>query len=198
VPARHRPRAVGSKARAAAERCGDGDGGERMSGGNKPGGNTQAAKTDRRKKLFLIAFDRKACNVTAACKASGITRTQLYAWRRNDPAFEAAFLEVDEQDLDFTESKLKKAIKNDQGWAICFHLKCKGKKRGWVERQEVTGADGVPLGSGVSEEEERRLRSLPLDDLKRIRDIIVAGTVPGAAAAPDRQADRGEEPPRVH
>jgi hypothetical protein len=170
-----------------------------MSGGNKPGVNTQAAKTDRRKKLFLIAFDRKACNVTAACKASGITRTQLYAWRKADLAFEAAFLEVDEQDLDFTESKLKKAIKNDQGWAICFHLKCKGKKRGWVERQEVTGADGVPLGSGVSEEEERRLRSLPVDDLKRIRDIIHAGgAVPGAATGADRQADRGEEPKSLH
>jgi len=169
-----------------------------MSGGNKAGGNTQAAKTYRRKKLFLIAFERKACNVTAACKASGISRRQLYAWRKADQEFEAAFLEADEQDLDFTESKLKKAIVNDQGWAICFHLKCKGKKRGWVERQEVTGADGVPLHGGVSDEEERRLRSLPLDDLKRIRDIIVAGTVPGTAAGTDRQADRGEEPKSLH
>jgi len=163
------------------------------------GGNTQQAKTDRRKKLFLIAFERKACNVTAACKASGISRRQLYAWRKNDSAFEEAFVEADDKDLDFTESKLKKAIQNDQGWAICFHLKCKGKKRGWVERQEVTGADGVPLGGGVSEEEERRLRSLPVDDLKRIRDIITGGgAVPATVPGPDRQADRGEEPPRVH
>jgi hypothetical protein len=168
-----------------------------MSWGNKPGVNTQAAKTARRKKLFLIAFGRKACNVTAACRASGITRAQLYTWRKSDPAFEAGFLEADDQDLDFTESKLKKAIQNDQGWAICFHLKCKGKKRGWVERQEVTGADGVPLHGAASEEEERRLRSMPLDDLKRIRDIYRAGSA-AAVVGGGGQGPRGEEPARVH
>ena len=159
---------------------------------------TTEAKTARRKKLFLSAFERKSCDVTAAAKACGMSRFHVYAWRKADPAFEAEFIEMTERDLDYTESQLKKNIKAGKEASIFFHLKCKGKKRGWVERQEVTGADGVPLGSGVSEEEERRLRSLPLDDLKRIRDIIVAGTVPGSAPAPDRQADRGEEPPRVH
>jgi hypothetical protein len=171
-----------------------------MSGGGiHRGAEATAIKVARRKKLFLSAFVRQACDVTAACRATDICRAQVYSWRKADPSFEVAFIEATEQDLDYTESQLKKNIKAGKEASIFFHLKCKGKKRGWVERQEVTGADGVPLGSGVSEEEERRLRSLHVDDLKRIRDIIHAGgAVPGAAAAPDRQADRGEEPPRVH
>jgi hypothetical protein len=110
------------------------------------------------------------------------------------------FVEATERDLDYTESQLKKNIKAGKEASIFFHLKCKGKARGWIERQEVTGANGVPLHSGVSAEEESRLRSLPLDDLKRIRDIIRGGNGHAASptAGPDREADRGEEPPRVH
>jgi hypothetical protein len=164
----------------------------------KPADRT-AEKTARRKKLFLAAFERKSCDVTAAARACGVARHQVYAWRKADTDFEAAFIEMTERDLDYTESQLKKNIKAGKEASIFFHLKCKGKKRGWVERQEVTGADGVPLHGAVSDEEERRLRSLSLDDLKRIRDIIVAGAVAtGPAAASDRQADRGEEPTRVH
>jgi hypothetical protein len=200
LPGGDESRARAGGASPAAERGGDGTGGERMSGGNR---STQvpdrtAAKTARRKKLFLTAFERKMCDVTAASKACGMSRFQVYTWRKADPAFEAEFIEMTERDLDYTESQLKKNIRAGKEASIFFHLKCKGKKRGWVERQEVTGADGVPLHGGVSEEEERRLRSLPLDDLKRIRDIITAGAVPAAAAAPDRQADRGEEPTQVH
>jgi hypothetical protein len=186
-------------AQQAAERDGGGSGGMSGGSGNFKGAEATAIKTARRKKLFLAAFERKACDVTAACKACGFNRGQVYAWRKVDPEFEIAFIELTEQDLDYTESQLKKNIKAGKEASIFFHLKCKGKKRGWVERQEVTGADGVPLGSGVSEEEERRLRSLPVDDLKRIRDIITGGgAVPAAVPGPDRQADRGEEPPRVH
>ena len=161
---------------------------------------TTSEKTARRKKLFIYAFERNACDVTAACKATGIGRTRVYEWRKIDPEFEAAFIEATEKDLDFTESQLKKNIKSGKEASIFFHLKCKGKSRGWVERQEVTGADGIPLNPGISAQEEQRLRSLTLDDLKRIRDIIRSGNGDTASppAGPGGQADRGEEPPRVH
>lgn len=47
--------------------------------------------------------------------------------------------------LDVAESKLMELVGEKNLGAICFLLKCQGKKRGWIERQEVTGADGAPL-----------------------------------------------------
>jgi hypothetical protein len=201
VPRRYEASAGAGGESPKAEREGDEVGGEGVSGCRSASGNDlTAAKTARRKKLFLAAFERNACDVYAACRATDIGRRTVFNWRKADPEFEEAFIEINERDLDFTESQLKKNIKSGKEASIFFHLKCKGKARGWVERQEFTGAEGVPLYGGISATDEQRLRSLSLDDLKRIRDIIRNGNAdPGSpTAGPDRQADSGEEPPRVH
>ena len=44
--------------------------------------------------------------------------------------------------VDYAEQKLRPAILNGEPWAIAMALKTIGKSRGYVERQEVTGADG--------------------------------------------------------
>ena len=46
--------------------------------------------------------------------------------------------------LDFAESQLHQQIGNNNTTATIFYLKTKGKKRGYIERQEITGADGIP------------------------------------------------------
>ncbi len=48
----------------------------------------------------------------------------------------------DERATDRAEIKLMEAIEEGEIAAIIFRLKTKGKKRGYVERQEVTGAGG--------------------------------------------------------
>jgi len=45
----------------------------------------------------------------------------------------------------FAESELMKLIKEGNVAATIFFLKTQGKKRGYVERQEVTGAEGAPI-----------------------------------------------------
>jgi hypothetical protein len=40
------------------------------------------------------------------------------------------------------------AVRRGEPWAVCFTLKCLGKDRGYVERQERTGAGGQPLVPG--------------------------------------------------
>jgi len=40
------------------------------------------------------------------------------------------------------ETGLYKAIREGKDWAIKYILSTKGKSRGYVERQEVTGANG--------------------------------------------------------
>ena len=44
--------------------------------------------------------------------------------------------------LDYVESRLMSLVKDKNVTAIIFYLKTKGKNRGYVERQEVTGPDG--------------------------------------------------------
>jgi hypothetical protein len=40
---------------------------------------------------------------------------------------------------------LDKAMQNENMSAIIFFLKTQGKSRGYVERQEISGADGTKL-----------------------------------------------------
>lgn len=53
---------------------------------------------------------------------------------------------IEETVLDMAEAGLLKAAQNGEPWAITFILKCKGRKRGWVERQDVafSGVDELP------------------------------------------------------
>ncbi len=44
--------------------------------------------------------------------------------------------------VDKAELKLEQAVLNGEPWAIQITLRTIGKHRGYVERQEVTGADG--------------------------------------------------------
>ena len=45
--------------------------------------------------------------------------------------------------VDKAELKLEQAVMNGEPWALTLTLKTLGKQRGYVERQEVTGADGA-------------------------------------------------------
>lgn len=51
---------------------------------------------------------------------------------------------------DVAEAKLYTALGEGEAWAVTFFLKTKGKKRGYVERSEVTGKDGKALEANVS------------------------------------------------
>lgn len=47
--------------------------------------------------------------------------------------------------VDLAEQKFRAAILAGEPWAVAMALKTLGKSRGYVERQEVTGADGEPI-----------------------------------------------------
>ena len=103
------------------------------------------AKQDNKKKIFLQALTEHRGIVTKACKATGIPRSRVYAWRDEDENFVKQISEVQEVVLDFAEDKLFEHIDNDNVPSLIFFLKCRGKERGYVERQEVTGKDGEAL-----------------------------------------------------
>ncbi len=101
-------------------------------------------RTEQHKKAILEALEKSLGVVTTACKIVGIGRTQFYQWLKDDEVFAKQVRDVDNIALDFVESKLFENIKNGKTSETIFYLKTKGKNRGYVERQEITGADGMP------------------------------------------------------
>lgn len=100
-------------------------------------------------------YAKKAGNVSATCAALDIDRNTFMAWREKFPELGQKLNEVDESLIDFSESKLLESINEGNLTAIIFHLKTKGKDRGYVERVEQR-VDMNPF--------EELMRSLPDDE----------------------------------
>ena len=83
--------------------------------------------------------------MSVAAQKIGINRSTLWKWLQNDDELRQAINDIEEEKLDFTESQLTKLIKSGNPAAIFFHLKCKGKNRGYVERQEIASTEDSPL-----------------------------------------------------
>jgi len=101
-------------------------------------------KTVQHKKAILEALEKSLGVVTTACRTVGIGRTTFYQWLQDDEAFAKQVDDIQNIALDYAESQLHKQIGDGSTAATIFYLKTKGKKRGYVERQEITGADGMP------------------------------------------------------
>ena len=99
-------------------------------------------KTEHNKKAIIAALEKTLGVVTTACKKAGIGRTQFYEWLK-DPEFAKEVASIEDIALDFAESQLHQQIQDGSTAATIFLLKTKGKRRGYVERQEITGAEGL-------------------------------------------------------
>lgn len=89
---------------------------------------------------FLQAYEKSLGVLKTACEATGMCRKTIWEWRKKYPEFDDACHECEETAIDFVESRMFKKI--DTGGKgseslIIFYLKTKGRKRGYVERQEV-------------------------------------------------------------
>ena len=94
-------------------------------------------KTEQHKKAMLEALEKSLGVVTTACKSVGIGRTTHYMWLDEDPEYRRAVESISDIAVDFAESSLHKQIKDGNPTSTIFFLKTKGKKRGYVERQEI-------------------------------------------------------------
>ena len=99
-------------------------------------------QTEHNKKAILVSLEKSLGVVTTACKKINVSRTQFYKWVKDDAQFRAAVNDIQNVTLDMAESQLHKQILDGNTTATIFNLKTKGKKRGYVERQEITGVDG--------------------------------------------------------
>lgn len=83
--------------------------------------------------------------ITVAAKRLGCSPNTIYAHIEKNPTVKQAMEDARAAMTDFAESALYAKIQGGDTTAIIFYLKTQGKKRGYVERQEFTGADGDKL-----------------------------------------------------
>jgi len=90
-----------------------------------------------KKQAMLEALEASMGVVSTACQLVEISRRTHYDWLAKDEAYKKAVAEIENVALDFAESKLFKNIEKAKEASIFFYLKTKGKKRGYIERQEI-------------------------------------------------------------
>ena len=93
--------------------------------------------TDKKKKDFLISLKKNNGNISEACESANIGRQTYYDWIEKDNGFKQDCENVQEALIDLAECKLIENIEGNENTAIIFYLKTKGKKRGYIEKQEI-------------------------------------------------------------
>jgi hypothetical protein len=95
-----------------------------------------------KKESILAALEKSLGVVTVACKQADVPRSTYYKWLNEDEEFAKAVKDIENIALDFGESQLHKQIGDGNTSATIFFLKTKGKKRGYIERNEVDLTSG--------------------------------------------------------
>ena len=114
-----------------------------------------ATNTDIQKSAMLKALEKSLGVVTTACKITGIARSTHYEWLQKDDDYRKQVELIADMALDFAESKLHKQIEKGDTTATIFYLKTKGKKRGYIEKQEIEHSGGLTVN----------ITELPPDDI---------------------------------
>lgn len=94
------------------------------------------SKFDKKKQLIECLKKSKGI-VADACKITGISRGTFYNWCKEDAEFNEEVNQINEETLDFVESKLLENIKKGEVTSIIFYLKTKGRNRGYQEKAEI-------------------------------------------------------------
>ena len=100
------------------------------------GKNTQNTQKINKKEVFLISLESNMGHISNACKSANIHRRTYYDWIDKDDGFKQSCEDVSESLLDLAENKLLEKITKYDTTSIIFFLKTKGKKRGYIEKQE--------------------------------------------------------------
>ena len=90
-----------------------------------------------KKEQLLEALTKSLGIVSTACLSVGVSRTTYYKYYNEDEQFKSQVDDISDIAIDFAESQLFELIKGGNITAVIFYLKTKGKKRGYVEKQEI-------------------------------------------------------------
>lgn len=95
------------------------------------------------KKSMIISLENSLGVVTTACKALSekdniemewnSLRRRHYQWMESDAEYKKTVNDIENITLDFVETQFHKQIKEGNTACIIFHLKTKGRNRGYSE-----------------------------------------------------------------
>ena len=88
-------------------------------------------------KQIMLSLQKNGGFITQTAKDIGVTYQAVWLRINRNEKLKAAYDEIREGYLDFAESKLIAQVREGNIAAICFFLKCQGKRRGYVEKQEL-------------------------------------------------------------
>ena len=97
-----------------------------------------------KKRKFMLALRKHHGNVSAASRMTGICSGEHYGWLVEDKEYAEEFNKIDDEALDFVEEQHYKEIGRGNAEEIRFHLRTKGKKRGYTEKLDIT-SNGEPI-----------------------------------------------------
>jgi hypothetical protein len=144
--------------------------------------------TAQSKRDMLAALRARLGIVTVAAEIAGVSRRTHYNWiDENDPTFDLEYKkavdDVMEMQLDFSESQLFKNIQAGKEASNIFHLRCKGKKRGYIQGEElrVGNIPGEDMSFGI-----------PNEAVDKILEAIYAGKKSAGPGAPASVPEPGK------
>lgn len=83
--------------------------------------------------------------ISLAAKRVGCSPQTIYTRIKESEAVAATVKDKREELVDSAELALRNAVLNGESWAVGFTLKCLGKDRGYVERQELAHSGSLEV-----------------------------------------------------
>lgn len=106
---------------------------------------SQLKRVAARKSSLLKALEASHGLVATACREIGLSTVTHYDYYKKDKLYKQKVDEINEREIDFSEQKLRENIDRGKQASIFFHLKCRGKHRGYFEKSQfdLSGSVGV-------------------------------------------------------
>jgi hypothetical protein len=94
----------------------------------------------------ITALYKSFGNISEAARILKMSRHALYEnYIKNRPEMKTVIEQCNEAWLDQSEKALDDLIRNREPSAVYFHLKCKGKQRGYIEKT-IVGIEDATIG----------------------------------------------------
>jgi len=124
---------------------------------NNNGENGISKKKENTAKRIIIALKETQGLLTLAARKAGVSYRTVNRYANELPSVREAVEEAKEAVTDLAEGKLYGKISDGDVTSIIFYLKTQGKKRGYIEKQEIEHSGHISEASDLPDEELERI-----------------------------------------